>query len=194
MKDIASLSQHGARFVTLIIVGAVVGAGLWWTRNTGSSDPAAARQAYETLTRTEIMVNTDYELEDHEPLPAGFDGRIGRVEASYEGPDDFDIIQIDVHVSDDEAASAWERRTEGPVSDGTPRPERRPPYGQICTWRNDTVKCSVSMYEAVIMGAAGRPDGERRADVEASARRLLQAGVKNWLRARGLELPAIELS
>lgn len=151
----------------------------------------AAEEAFEQLGDAEIMVNTDFELEEQEPLTDGFGGRVGRIEASYNGPDDFDVIQIDVFASEREARERWEGMLANAGASRLPLSTRQPRFdGQICTSENQTVKCSVRIYEAVVTGMAGITAGEfSEENVKFNAQTLLMAGVKNWLDARGLGLP-----
>ena len=166
----------------------IIGSALWMRT------AEAAQRAYDKLARTEIVVNTDYELEEQEPLPDGFDARIGRVEASYDGPNEFDVIQIDVYESESQARSAWRERLDAERSDGAVIDVARPPYGQVCTAKNETLKCSVQIYESVIQAVTEVSEGQPLDKVtESGVDVLLRAGVKNWLGARGLELPPLEL-
>ena len=155
---------------------------------------SAAERAFQELSRSEIIVNSDFELEDLEPLPDGFSGRVGRIEASYDGPDAFDVVQIDVFDSEGEAEERWENLLEDAAAIQVPLSTRQPRFArQICALKNQTVKCSVRMYEAVVTGMAGETGaGFSEENVKSNAQGLLMAGVKNWLRARGLDLPEEE--
>lgn len=175
--------------VLTLAVTALLVLGIWMERR--GNDP---QQAFETLSQNEIMVNTDFELKEQEPLPDGFGGRVGRIEASYDGPDDFDVVQIDVFESEREAQERWDDVLADTANSRVSLSTRQPRFAsQICTLENQTLRCSVRMYEAVITGMAGIT-GEvfSEENVKFNAQGLLMAGVKNWLSARGLNLPEEE--
>jgi hypothetical protein len=149
-------------------------------------------EAFEDLSRRAFTVNTDFELEDVEPLPDGLSDRIGTIYASFEGPDDFDDLQITVYDDEPAAERRWEQLEKAAEPIRTELSVRQPRYAQqLCTLRNETIKCSVQLYEAVITGAAGMQSAEDLDEeaVKANAQVLLMTGVKNWLDARGLQLP-----
>ena len=173
---------------------ALAAVALFASQRDGEAAGSEAKQAFDTLSESEIMVNSDYELEEQEPLPDGLGGRVGKIEASYDGPDDFDVVQIDVFESEGDAEQRWEDVLDKGAESQVALSTRQPRFAsQICTLQNQTVKCSVRMYEAVITGMAGvTGSGFAEESAKANAQGLLMAGVKNWLDARGLGLPVEE--
>lgn len=192
--DQSELEMDGSKLwrprILLPAAAVLITGGLVWLRS-----GEAAERAYERLASTEIVVNNDYELEEQEPLPDGFDGRVGRVEASYDGPNDFDVIQVTVYESEAEAQTAWEDHLAADRAQGASIDGPRPPYGQVCSAKNETLKCSVQMYEGVIVAMTKVSEAPPLNHVRTSGvDTLLRAGVKNWLAARGLHLPPLDLS
>ena len=161
-------------------IGGVLAAGAFWWLNI--SNPV--EEAFDDLARGPLYVTTEFELEEIEPQRDGPDHRVGIIAASYDGPDDFDTLEITVFETESAAEEDWTRRLgeAGPFRTQSPRIYE----GQICTRRRRAISCSVRMYEAVIVGAAAGPDREQ---VMRNITGLLKTGVKNWLEARGLSLP-----
>lgn len=169
----------------LIAIG-LLAVGIW--REARGNDP---QQAFETLSRSKLTVNTAFELEEVEPLADGLSDRLGIIYASYRGPERFDVLKIEVYESEPAAEDRWQDYLASSDEIRTELSTRQPRYGkQVCTLKNQTIKCAVRMYEAVIESAAGGTHNVFDEEaVKANAQVLLMAGVKHWLLARGLGLP-----
>ena len=148
-----------------------------------------AENALDELARTEIRVNTEFVLEEQESMADGSGERIGTIAASYQGPDTFDAIEVTVYDAQEASDDAWAEHLDQTIR--TSLSIHQPRFaGQICTLQNETVKCSVQMYEAIVIGMAGGDKDDYNKDtVKFNAQGLLMAGVKNWLDARDLGLP-----
>ena len=136
-----------------------------------------------------MHITRGYELEERTVGTNQSDGRIGTIQAAYEGPDDTDTLEITVYPSEAEAERAWRSRRDALIAQSTKAP-REEPYGRICAIGAQSVACAVRISEGIIVGTAG-VFGERfdANIVEPNARSLLQAGVKHWVQSRGVEWP-----
>lgn len=172
--------------VLILAAIALFGTVLWMER--GSQEP---QRAFETLSRSKLMVNTAFELEELEPLPDGLSDRLGTIHASYRGPDEFDALKVEVYESEPAAEEQWQRYLASAEGIRTTLSTRQPRFrDQVCTLKNQTAKCAARIYEAIVEGAAGGSDTAFHEEtIKANAQTLLMAGIKHWLNARDLGLP-----
>jgi hypothetical protein len=186
-------SDSGRLFYALAVFGPDAPPGIqdeaWGVLDSFTVEPSDGdvAKAFGKLSRSPIIVNTEFRLDRVEGSRGGFGDRFGTVHATYKGPDQHDSIEVHVFNSEESADVAWSQHlSDGEDAEVEPT-TRQPKYkDQMCTRDGATVRCATRMYEAIIIGIAAGPDLD---EVKFNAQGLLMAGVKNWLDARGLNLP-----